>query len=110
MKQLTRAGITSDLRERTDMALYYLKSTGEFNAAVQEWEAKPAATKTWQNIKSFMSAEYTMENKQCNITAKQLRANAVKEQAGATEELIANKYEGQQVCHHINPDKIVITR
>ncbi len=47
-----------------DMALYYLKSTGEFDAEVQEWEAKPAANRTWQHIKSFMSAEYAKENKQ----------------------------------------------
>ena len=29
MKQLSRAGITSDLKERIDMALYYFKNTGE---------------------------------------------------------------------------------
>jgi hypothetical protein len=32
IKQLTRAGIMLDLKERTDMALYYLKSSGEFDA------------------------------------------------------------------------------
>jgi hypothetical protein len=53
------------------MALYYFKSTGEFNAAVREWEAKPAATRTWQNIESFMLAEYAKENKQSKLTAKQ---------------------------------------
>jgi hypothetical protein len=46
MKQLTRVGITTDLKERADMELYYLKSTGEFDVAVQEWEAKQAATRT----------------------------------------------------------------
>ena len=46
MQQLTRAGIMSDLKERTDMALYYLKNTGECDAAVREWEAKPAANRT----------------------------------------------------------------
>jgi hypothetical protein len=35
---LTRAGITSDLNERRDMALYYLKASGEFEAAVRDWE------------------------------------------------------------------------
>jgi hypothetical protein len=79
-----------DLKERMDMALYYLKSTGEFDVAVQEWEAKPTATRTWANIKSFMSAEYAKENKQNKLTVKQLRANAIKEQANAVEELIAN--------------------
>jgi hypothetical protein len=90
MQQLTRAGITSDLKERTDMALYYLKSTGEYDAAVREWEAKPVATRTWANIKLFMSAEYAKENKQNKQTAKQMKANAIEEQAEATEELIAN--------------------
>ena len=93
MQQLTRAGITSDLKERTDMALYYLKSTGEYDAAVREWEAKPVATRTWANIKIFMSAEYAKENKQNKQTAKQMKANAIEEQAEATEELIANLTE-----------------
>ena len=93
MQQLTRAGITSDLKERTDMALYYLKSTGEYDAAVREWEAKPVASRTWANIKLFMSAEYAKENKQNKQTAKQMKANAIKEQAEATEELIANLTE-----------------
>ena len=93
IQQLTRAGIMSDLKERTDMALYYLKSTGEYDAAVREWEAKPTAIKTWANIKIFMSAEYAKENKQNKQTAKQLKANAIEEQAEATEELIANLTE-----------------
>ena len=33
---LTRAGINSDLNERRDMALFYLKATGEFDAAVRD--------------------------------------------------------------------------
>jgi hypothetical protein len=93
MQQLTRAGITSDLKERTDMALYYLKNTGEYDAAVREWEAKPAAIRTWANIKIFMSAEYAKESKQNKQTAKQMKANAIEEQAEATEELIANLTE-----------------
>jgi hypothetical protein len=39
---LTCAGINSDLNERCDMALYYLKASGEFDAAVREWENRPA--------------------------------------------------------------------
>jgi hypothetical protein len=50
MRGLTRAGINLDLNERRDMVLFYLKATGEFDAAVREWEAKPAAEKTWANI------------------------------------------------------------
>ena len=36
IKALTRAGITSDMNERRDMALYYFKASGEFNMAVRE--------------------------------------------------------------------------
>ena len=89
MKGLLRNGITSDPNERRDIALFYLKTTGEFDAAVREWEAKPAADKTWANIKTFISTEYAKENKQNKLTAKQFKANAIDEQAEATEELIA---------------------
>jgi len=37
IQQLTHAGINSDLNEHRDMALYYLKASGEFDAAVREW-------------------------------------------------------------------------
>jgi len=86
---LTRAGINSDLNERRDMALFYLKASGEFDAAVREWEQRPARNKTWQNIKTFISAEYAKENKQNKLTAKNFKANMIEEQAEATEELIA---------------------
>ncbi len=86
---LTQAGITSDLNERCDMALYFLKASGEFNAAVREWEQRPVGQKTWQNIKTFISVEYAKESKQNKLTAKNFKANMIKEQAEATEELIA---------------------
>ena len=88
MRGLTRAGINSNLNECRDMALFYLKATGKFDAAIREWEAKPAADKTWVNIKNFISTEYAKENKQNKLTAKQFKANAIEEQAEATEELI----------------------
>ena len=86
---LTRAGINSDLNERRDMALYYLKASGEFDAAVREWENRPTVNKTWRNIKTFISAEHAKENKQNKLTAKNFKANMIEEQAEATEELIA---------------------
>jgi hypothetical protein len=93
MKGLLRNGINSDLNKRRDIALFQLKATGEFNPAVREWEAKPAAQKTWANIKTFISAEYAKENKQNKLSAKHFKANAIQEQAEATEELIANLTE-----------------
>jgi hypothetical protein len=86
---LTRAGINSDLNERCDMALYYLKASGEFDAAVREWENRPTVNKTWQNIKTFISTEHAKENKQNKLTTKNFKANMIEEQAEATEELIA---------------------
>ena len=75
------------------MALYYLKALGEFDAAVRDWENKPAGQKTWQNIKTFISAEYTKENKQNKLTAKNFKANMIDKQAEATEELITQLME-----------------
>jgi hypothetical protein len=86
---LTQAGINSDLNEQRDMARYYFKSSGEFNAAVWEWENKPTVNKTWTNIKTFISTEYACKNKQKKLTTKQFRANVMEEQAEAMEELIA---------------------
>jgi hypothetical protein len=93
VKALTRAGITSDMNERRDMALYYFKASGEFDAAVREWENKAAADKTWINIKTFIATEYARENKQNKLTSKQFKANLIEDQAEATEELIATLTE-----------------
>jgi hypothetical protein len=75
------------------MALYNLKKSGEFDAAVRECEQKATVDKTWANIKMFMAAEYAKENKQNILTAKQFQANIIEEQVEATEELIANLME-----------------
>ncbi len=75
------------------MALYHLKATGEFNTAVCKLEQKPTASKMWPNIKTFISMEYARENKQNKLTAKQFSANAIQEQAEATEELFATLTE-----------------
>jgi hypothetical protein len=90
MEQLQRAGIASDLNERRDMALFYLKATGEYDPAVREWENKATADKTWANIKVFISKEFAKENKQTKVTAKQFKANLIEEQAEITEEMINN--------------------
>jgi hypothetical protein len=58
-----------DLIEQRDIALYYFKSSGEFDAAVREWENKPTANKTWTNMLTFISTEYACKNKQNKLTA-----------------------------------------
>ena len=65
---LTRPGINSDLNKRHDITLFYLKASGEFDAAVRDWENRPANQKSWQNIKTFISVEYAKENKQNKLT------------------------------------------
>ncbi len=54
IRQLEQAGIQSNLNEQRNIALFYLKASGEYDAAAREWEAKPAADKTWANIKIFI--------------------------------------------------------
>jgi hypothetical protein len=81
IKGLAQNGITSDLNERRDIALYHLQAAGEFNPAIREWESKPMAEKTWANIKTFISTEYAKENKQNKLIAKHFKANALQEQA-----------------------------
>ncbi len=73
IKALTRAGINLDLNEQRDIALYYIKASGAFDAVVCEWENKAAADKTWANIKMFISAEYARENKQNNSQQSNLK-------------------------------------
>jgi hypothetical protein len=75
------------------MALYFFKASGEYNAAVREWEAKPAADKTRANITIFISTKHAKEIKQNKLTANQFKANLIEEQAKATEEQIANLTE-----------------
>jgi hypothetical protein len=58
VKALTRAGITSDMNKHRDMALYYFKASGEFDAVVRKWENKAAVDKMWINIKTFIATEY----------------------------------------------------
>jgi hypothetical protein len=89
VKAFTRANINTDMNQLRNMALFHLKASGEFDAAVCEWENKASADKTWSNIKTFISAEYLCENKQNKLTARQFKANAMEEQAEATEDLIA---------------------
>jgi hypothetical protein len=38
---------------------------------------RPAAQKTWANIKTFISAEYAKENKQNKLLAKHFKANSI---------------------------------
>jgi hypothetical protein len=93
IKGLARNEINSDLNEQRDMAQYYLKAAGKFDAACHEWEQKSAVDKTWRNIKTFISAEYAKENKQNKDTTKHIEAHTIQEHPEATKELIATLME-----------------
>ena len=67
---LTLTGIASNLNEHQDIALYYLKASGEFDAAVREWEQKSAGQKTWQNIK--LSSQQSTQKKTSRTNSLQI--------------------------------------
>lgn len=77
-------------------ALKAFKDTGDFDAAIREWEARPTATQTYPNLKIVMCTEYAKLNRQDATTAKatgHASANMVEEFAQATEELVAELTE-----------------
>ena len=84
-------------------ALKCFKDAGDFDAAIREWEVRPAATQTYANLKTIMNTEFTKLNRQDATTARAIghgsANNVVKEMAKATEELIAEltEHQGKQV-------------
>ena len=61
-KQLKRSSIQSNLNKQRDMALYFLNASGEYNAAVREWE-----TQCRQNMAQHQSIYL---NRICKKTSK----------------------------------------
>ena len=95
-RQLARANIQIDERAMMVKALKAFKDTGDFDAAIREWEARPTATQTYPNLKIVMCTEYAKLNRQDATTAKatgHASANMVEEFAQATEELVAELTE-----------------
>ncbi len=77
-RELGDAGLLEEDKYLAEVNLEELStSSGEFDAAVREWENRPAGQKTWQNIKTFISAEHAKENKQNKLTAKNFKANTM---------------------------------
>lgn len=92
-RQLARANIQIDQRAMLAKALKSFKDAGDFDAPIREWEARPAATQTYDNLKIVMCTEYAKLNRQDATTARatgHASANAAAEEyAQATEELVA---------------------
>lgn len=95
-RQLQRANVQIDERALMLKALKCFKDAGDYDAPIREWEARPAATQTYSNLKTMMSTEYSKLNRQDSTTARatgHASANAVEELAQATEELVAELTE-----------------
>ena len=78
-------------------ALKSFKDAGDFDAPIREWEARPVATQTYENLKIVMCTEFAKLNRQDLTTARSTghaSANSVAEEyAQATEELVAELTE-----------------
>ena len=69
------------------------KDVGDFDPAIQEWEARPVAMQTYANLKVVMCLEYSKLNRQDATTAQATghasANNVVELMAQVTEELLA---------------------
>jgi hypothetical protein len=94
MKQLVKANINWDRRAMMNKALKYFKDARSYKPAIREWEARPVATQTWDNLKILMCTEYTKAPRQDGVSARATgyaSAHIVMEEyAAATEELVEN--------------------
>ena len=71
LTHVTPTPITTDMTERMMAVLSAFADTGNFNAAVREWEQKPDSEKTWSEIKVFINDKYCKAKKSGVLTAKQ---------------------------------------
>jgi len=91
-----RANIQIDERAMMLKALKCFKDAGDYDAPIREWEARPAASQTYANLKTMMSMEFSKLNRQEATSARangHASVNAVEEFAQATEELVAELTE-----------------
>ena len=78
-KQLERHGIPKQPELRLSYSVATFKTSGQFDPAMREWEARAGADKTFAKFRTFIQREYT----------KQVKGN--KSTAGAVGKGIANK-------------------
>jgi hypothetical protein len=73
------------------------KDAGSYEPAIQEWEARPVATQTWDNPEILMCTEYAKAHCQDIVSARATghasAHNVMEEYAAATEELVENLTE-----------------
>jgi hypothetical protein len=69
-RQLACANIQIDQRAMMVKALKSFKIAGDFDVAIREWEARPAVSQTYKNIKVVMCTEYSKLNCQDAVSAR----------------------------------------
>jgi hypothetical protein len=91
----TRQDIAYAVQRLASRSQFHTKK--DFDAAIREWEAKPAAMQTYANLKVVMCAEFSKLHRQDSTTARASGHasvnNVVEEMAQATEELVAELTE-----------------
>ena len=66
---MLHANVQIDERAMMLKALKCLKDAGDYDAPISEWEARPAVDRTYANLKTMMSTEYSKLNRQDATTA-----------------------------------------
>ena len=82
-KQLVKAGIPAQHELRLATSLCWFQQSGEFNSALELWEAKPTANKTLSAFRVYIQKEFakrTKRDKQTANSAGRGIANAVNEE------------------------------
>ena len=69
-KQLVKAGIPAQHELRLATALCWFQQSGEFDSALELWEAKPTATKTLSAFRVYIQKEFAKRTKRDKQTAK----------------------------------------
>ena len=69
-KQLVKAGIQPQTQLRLLTAMAWFQESGEFDSALERWEMKPAASRTFQAFRVYIQAEFAKRTKRDKQTAK----------------------------------------
>ena len=69
-RQLARAQVQVDERALVAKVLKSFKDAGDYDPAIREWEARPAAMQTYANLRTVMNNEFTKLNRQDATTAR----------------------------------------
>jgi hypothetical protein len=72
-KQLTEAGYGDQSKQRLAIALTSFKSSGEYDAALREWDQRTAANKTFKEFRKIIVDEFTKHERRNKSTAKSVK-------------------------------------